>query len=137
MAYSKFSSDTKPGKTISSFHAISFLLFLHYSKRVYEVCCIHKYSGYTKLMDCLCISASYIGYIVAVTCFSSQVPIVHFRNIVLGCTLFLCGEYTNFYHHRILSNLRQNGSKKYVIPNAGLFQYVWCPHYASIFIVLF
>lgn len=57
-------------------------------------------------------------------------------NIVLGCALFIAGEFGNGYHHRTLSNLR----KKYrndvdpeftgrVLPVGGLFDKVSCPHY--------
>ncbi|KAI9264574.1 trans-2,3-enoyl-CoA reductase [Helicostylum pulchrum] len=158
LSYSKFATNIKPGKTISSFYGmlmiympsllvstfvfvidvyasltnrVSVLLFLHYLKRVYEVIFVHKYSGQTNALDCLKISTGYVGYLLAVTYFSCQVPQVSLLSASLGLVLFLSGEYINYYHHRILRNLRKGDSKKYVIPSEGLFQYVWCPHYVG------
>lgn len=34
----------------------------------------------------------------------------------------------NFYHHKLLADLRKN-SLDYFIPKGGLFDYVVCPHY--------
>ena len=49
---------------------------------------------------------------------------------MVGIPLFIIGESINFYHHAILAKLRPAGtSTGYVIPHAGLFRYVVCPHY--------
>ncbi|MBM6387627.1 MAG: hypothetical protein JSY10_27210 [Paenibacillus sp.] len=82
---------------------------------IQEVIYIHKYSGQTKALDCLQISTSYVGYLVAVTYFSYQVPQVSSFSALLGIALFLSGEYINYYHHCILSNLRKGDSKKYIV----------------------
>jgi very-long-chain enoyl-CoA reductase len=47
---------------------------------------------------------------------------------VLGIALFLFGIIANFYHHKLLADLRKN-SLDYFIPKGGLFERVVCPHY--------
>lgn len=46
-----------------------------------------------------------------------------------GVALFLLGIAGNFYHHLLLSKLRDKGNKGYKIPKGGLFRFVICPHY--------
>ncbi|KAK4511627.1 Chitin synthase, class 1 [Mucor velutinosus] len=62
---------------------------------------------------------------------SLNVPESNSKLALLGVVMFTVGEYTNFYHHLLLRNLRKNESKEYKIPSGGLFEYVWCPHYLS------
>ncbi|GAA5803065.1 hypothetical protein HPULCUR_008540 [Helicostylum pulchrum] len=88
LSYSKFATNIKRGKT---------------------------YSGQTNALDCLKISTGYVGYLLAVTYLSCQVPQVSLLSASLGLVLFLSGEYINYYHHRILRNLRKGDSKKYVV----------------------
>lgn len=47
----------------------------------------------------------------------------------VGVVLFLVGIIGNFYHHYLLSKLREKGDKRYKIPKGGLFRLVICPHY--------
>lgn len=47
----------------------------------------------------------------------------------IGVFMVLLGMLGNFYHHRLLSKLRQTGDKAYKIPRGGLFGIVVCPHY--------
>lgn len=47
----------------------------------------------------------------------------------VGIILFFVGIMGNFYHHNILSNLREKGDREYKIPKGGLFDLVICPHY--------
>jgi very-long-chain enoyl-CoA reductase len=72
-----------------------------------------------------------MSYLVIVNVFSNQIRQVNQTVFWLGFILFFIGEYINYYHHLILSQLRQDGSKKYKIPMGGLFEYMWCPHYVS------
>ncbi|CAJ1968785.1 unnamed protein product [Sphenostylis stenocarpa] len=46
-----------------------------------------------------------------------------------GIMTFVVGIIDNFYHHYLLSNLRENGEKEYKIPKGCLFEFVICPHY--------
>ncbi|KAF0907950.1 hypothetical protein E2562_022336 [Oryza meyeriana var. granulata] len=54
-----------------------------------------------------------------------------------GVVVFAIGVAGNFYHHRLLSQLRttkqdsdgDGGEKQYKIPTGGLFGLVTCPHY--------
>lgn len=47
----------------------------------------------------------------------------------LGVVIFLVGISGNFYHHYLLSKLREKGDKGYKLPKGGLFNLVLCPHY--------
>ncbi|MFS8005095.1 putative 3-oxo-5-alpha-steroid 4-dehydrogenase (NADP(+)) [Helianthus anomalus] len=47
----------------------------------------------------------------------------------IGLILFILGISGNFYHHNLLSKLRNNNEKEYKIPRGGLFDLVICPHY--------
>ncbi|ORE06566.1 hypothetical protein BCV72DRAFT_120882 [Rhizopus microsporus var. microsporus] len=112
---------------------VSVFILLHYSKRLFEVRFIHHYSGHCKLRDCFTIASSYVGLSVLVKIFTEQVPLSHVSPhlTLLGVVCFIIGECANFYHHVLLKNLRQGGSKEYKIPKHGLFEYVWCPHYLA------
>lgn len=47
-----------------------------------------------------------------------------------GVGIFLLGITGNFYHHYLLSKIRETtGDKEYKIPKGGLFNLVICPHY--------
>lgn len=46
-----------------------------------------------------------------------------------GIILFLIGVTGNFYHHYVLSKLRDKDDKGYKIPKGALFELVICPHY--------
>eukprot|EP00262_Sarcandra_glabra_P012399 TRINITY_DN3190_c0_g1_i1.p1 TRINITY_DN3190_c0_g1~~TRINITY_DN3190_c0_g1_i1.p1 ORF type:complete len:128 (-),score=9.61 TRINITY_DN3190_c0_g1_i1:74-457(-) len=47
----------------------------------------------------------------------------------IGIFMFFVGIGGNFYHHLILSKLRETGDSEYKIPKGGLFSLVICPHY--------
>ncbi|OAD06272.1 hypothetical protein MUCCIDRAFT_35128, partial [Mucor lusitanicus CBS 277.49] len=108
---------------------VSATIFLHYLKRVLEVLFVHRYSGQSKLKDNVLISASYFSFTSFIYYMSLSVPKSNSRLELWGLVMFIVGEYTNYYHHLLLRNLRKDGSKEYKIPSGGLFDYVWCPHY--------
>ncbi|KAK4435942.1 Steroid 5-alpha-reductase DET2 [Sesamum alatum] len=54
-------------------------------------------------------------------------PLVDFKYV--GVLVFLVGVVGNFYHHYLLSKLRDGNDKGYKIPRGGLFDLVICPHY--------
>lgn len=76
---------------------------------------VHRYSGQCKLKDNALISMSYFTFALLVYKLASNVPNPSSRITLLGITIFLTGEYTNFYHHLILRNLRKDGSKDYKV----------------------
>lgn len=76
---------------------------------------VHRYSGQCKLKDNALISMSYFTFALLVYKLATNVPNPSSRITFLGITIFLVGEYTNFYHHLILRNLRKDGSKDYKV----------------------
>lgn len=103
---------------------------IHFGKRCLEVLLIHKYSGPIDLLTVTQIAAAYslatflLGWLHEATL--QQIDWL----FVFGLGLFLFGEIFNFYHHKILADLRRDPQEKgYIIPTAGLFQYVTAPHY--------
>ncbi|KAF8395500.1 hypothetical protein HHK36_019446 [Tetracentron sinense] len=115
------------------FFLVSSALTIHYFKRVFEVLFVHKYSGGMGLDTVILISP---GYLI------STATIIYTQHLTrgvqeppldlkyLGVVLFLVGISGNFYHHYILSKLREKGGEKgYKIPQGGLFDMVICPHY--------
>ncbi|KAK4359874.1 hypothetical protein RND71_022103 [Anisodus tanguticus] len=114
------------------FMLLKFAVTIHFLKRVLEVLFVHKYSGGMVLGSVLLISSIY---------FSLAVVIIFIQHLTLGYTepevdlkyigllIFLVGISGNFYHHYLLSKLRDSKEKGYKIPQGGLFSVVICPHY--------
>ncbi|CAO3613135.1 unnamed protein product [Cunninghamella blakesleeana] len=129
LGYSKFTKSKTPlhQKKIPS----KLGMLLIYVPSLMEVLFVHRYSGQSVLQHVLIISSSYAGFSISQLYFTSLVPthLINKTEINLGILLFFIGEGINYYHHIILSNLRNEGSKEYKIPTDGLFQYIWCPHY--------
>ncbi|KAE8717897.1 putative Double-stranded-RNA-binding protein 4 [Hibiscus syriacus] len=105
---------------------------IHFFKRVFEVAFIHKYSGEMGIDSMIIISVSY--FFLSFSLIYTQLltlglpePSIDLKNP--GIALFLIGISGNFYHHYLLSKLREEGGKGYKIPRGGLFGMVICPHY--------
>ncbi|KAL2549121.1 3-oxo-5-alpha-steroid 4-dehydrogenase family protein [Forsythia ovata] len=114
------------------FMMLKFAVTFHFLKRDLEVLFLHKFSGFMVLDSVIIISVSYF------TAAASMIYLQHltlgFREPLvdlkyLGLLLFLVGICGNFYHHYLLSKLREKNEKGYKIPRGGLFSMVICPHY--------
>ncbi|KAI8098749.1 3-oxo-5-alpha-steroid 4-dehydrogenase-domain-containing protein [Halteromyces radiatus] len=110
---------------------VALFSLLHFVKRIYEVLFIHHYSGQSLFKDNITIACSYAGFSIIQLYFTSSVPKsrVNQFEILCGTLLYFFGEGLNHYHHLILADLRKDGSKEYKIPQGGLFNFIWCPHY--------
>eukprot|EP00928_Gymnodinium_smaydae_P048097 TRINITY_DN32136_c0_g1_i1.p1 TRINITY_DN32136_c0_g1~~TRINITY_DN32136_c0_g1_i1.p1 ORF type:complete len:260 (+),score=23.07 TRINITY_DN32136_c0_g1_i1:53-832(+) len=111
------------------------LLALHFGKRVFEVMCVHQYSGTMDGDFLVPISASYALTAALIAHQQRQIeaythPLAKV-SLGVGVGLALLGQLGNLYHHILLSKLRagKSASERYVIPVGGLFRYVTMPHY--------
>lgn len=114
------------------FYWICISIINNISYSTLQVLFVHKYSGGMVLGSALIISSSYIT-LVAV--------LIHLQHLIqeytepkidlkyIGLTISLVGICGNFYHHYLLSKLRDKQEKGYKIPQGGLFSMVICPHY--------
>lgn len=118
---------------------IGIMLVVHFLKRTLETLFLHKYSGGTDLATSISIGVYYTLVSIIINSFLVKVPTsLYDSNLCsLGIACFLIGQIGNFYHHYILSTLRNkddlngkdNGLKAYKIPSGGLFDLVVMPHY--------
>ncbi|CAM8961973.1 unnamed protein product [Rhodiola kirilowii] len=107
-------------------------LAIHFFKRILEVLFIHKFSSHVVLESALLISLSYClstATVIYAQYLSKDFPEPSIDLKYAGIVAFLIGICGNFYHHYLLSTLRDSGSKEYKIPQGGLFSLVICPHY--------
>jgi len=107
-------------------------VFLHFSKRCLEVLFVHKFSSQTNVGSLVFISSSYSS--VAGNLLFTQMKTIGLTPPSLdlkwlGLATYLVGVTGNGYHHWLLSQLRKDGSKGYVVPQGGLFSLLVCPHY--------
>lgn len=101
---------------------------LHFVKRTLEVLFVHKYSGYMQTFTFVIIVVTYalIGGMIS-SLNANPVPTMD-ALFYLGIVFFIVGEVGNYYHHRLLADLR-SGNTGYFIPRGGWFEYATCPHY--------
>jgi very-long-chain enoyl-CoA reductase len=116
---------------------VSFMIAVHFAKRVLECAFLHKYSGKMPLTTAVTIAAFY-GIIAMCAC--------HFAGMAepiqrsgpqsmlrwVSLLLFTIGLLGNFYHHYLLATLRQPGETTYKVPHGGFFDLlggVATPHY--------
>ncbi|KAJ4744735.1 3-oxo-5-alpha-steroid 4-dehydrogenase 2 [Rhynchospora pubera] len=115
-------------------------LGLHFLKRDLEVLFIHKFSGNMMIDSAIPISLTYFTHTVLIIVsqyFSTGMSEPEINLTYAGIVLFLVGITGNFYHHYLLSKLREKGDKTYKKPTGGLFNLVICPHYLFEIIDLF
>ncbi|PON54701.1 3-oxo-5-alpha-steroid 4-dehydrogenase, C-terminal [Parasponia andersonii] len=114
------------------FLLLNLALIFHFFKRIFEVLFIHKYSGGMAIDGTIFVSVSY-SLSTAMMIYAQHLsqdlvePSIDLR--FFGVVLFVIGIVGNFYHHFLLSQLRDKGEKVYKIPKGGLFGLVICPHY--------
>jgi len=103
-------------------------VMLHFGKRTLEVLFVHNYSGKIQPLTLVIIIAAYalMGGLISWLNVKS-IPSMDIL-FYLGIVFILVGEAGNFYHHKLLANLRdkQDG---YHLPRGGWFEYATCPHY--------
>ncbi|XAR53559.1 Very-long-chain enoyl-CoA reductase [Bertholletia excelsa] len=109
-------------------------LSIHFFKRIFEVLFIHKFSKGMDLSTASLVSAVYFAGSACMLFIQHLSQGIAEPSVDLkygGVLLFLVGISGNFYHHYLLSKLREkDGDKKsYKIPKGGLFNLVICPHY--------
>merc|ERR1712228_425551 len=123
----------------------AFMVFTHFSKRIFECFFVHKYSAKSHKLNLkglrlvLGISAGYATLSFGCMFYQNKAPREYNETRVkIGTAVWALGLLGNGYHHWILSTLRKDAKsvknvtdkkKKYSIPNGGLFGLVWTPHY--------
>ncbi len=101
---------------------------IHFGKRCLEALFVHKYSGPVDLATSLLIMSFYTIVAVGVA-YLNRWPLPAPNGLFwAGLGLFAIGIAGNFWHHKLLADLRREGSG-YAIPRGGLFEWVVCPHY--------
>lgn len=101
---------------------------LHFTKRALETLFLHKFSGTVDIKTAAMITFIYSTIAGAICFFNGQTIPAMDAWFYLGIVLFLVGEAGNFYHHKLLADLRKDRAG-YHIPQGGLFKHVACPHY--------
>jgi len=103
-------------------------VIFHFAKRTLEVLFVHKYSGNIQpftLVVMIIIYALMGGLISWLN--ANTIPAVDVL-FCAGIVLIVAGEAGNFYHHKLLADLRKK-EEGYHLPRGGWFEYATCPHY--------
>ncbi|KAL6647022.1 hypothetical protein ACP70R_014459 [Stipagrostis hirtigluma subsp. patula] len=113
---------------------LSAVLAVHFLKRLLEAFLVHRYSGCMPLATAVLVCSCYMFNTVTmiyVQYLSQGLPEPPVDLLYPGVLVFSVGIAGNFYHHYLLSRLRDGGGddKRYKIPRGGLFELVACPHY--------
>lgn len=131
---------------------VALLLSLHFAKRELEVFFLHRYSGGIPLPTAAMISTVYTITSSQYLYFAREASLSGFYATAgaraadagaLGVALFFVGQAGNWWHHKLLADLRgggdsgaggdraDKGAKKasYLVPRGGLFPLVAAPHY--------
>jgi len=113
----------------------TWLVALHFMKRVLEVLFLHSFSG-SPTEDLR--SSAIIGLFYAIQSWAYVKDGANASGALLtfGLACFCAGVLGNLWHHAILASLRRPGydaklvsSGKYKVPEGGLFGLATCPHY--------
>jgi very-long-chain enoyl-CoA reductase len=103
-------------------------LMVHFGKRTLEVLFLHKYSGNIQPMTFGIIVFAY-ALMAGMISWLNADPLNKMDALFyVGIASLLVGEIGNFYHHKLLADLR-TGKSGYHVPQGGWFEYATCPHY--------
>jgi steroid 5-alpha reductase family enzyme len=103
-------------------------IMIHFGKRTYEVLFVHNYSGAIQPLTFVVIVVTYSLIAGMITALNSVAVESIDALFVVGIVLFLIGQVGNFYHHKLLADLRKSKTG-YQIPHGGWFEKATCPHY--------
>lgn len=103
-------------------------LLFHFAKRVLESIFLHKYSGTATISATMFVAIFYSFVAGMISYLNAQTIPAMDGLFYAGLIFFALGEAGNFYHHKLLADLRKDADG-YHIPRGGLFEYVTCPHY--------
>ena len=103
-------------------------VMLHFTKRTLESAFVHKYSGHMQPLTFGIIVFTYALMAGMITGLNAKpIPAMDLYFYV-GVVFVLVGEAGNFYHHKLLADLRSDDGE-YHLPRGGWFDQATCPHY--------
>ncbi len=101
----------------------------HFAKRTLEVLFVHNYSGYMQTLTFVIIVITYALIAGMISGLNARAIAELDALFWVGMVLFVVGEVGNFYHHKLLADLRAEGDSDYHLPRGGWFEGATCPHY--------
>jgi very-long-chain enoyl-CoA reductase len=104
------------------------MVLVHFVKRTLEVLFVHKYSGHIQPLTFGIIVITYAMIAGLICALNTQALPQMDIFVYIGILLFVIGEIGNFYHHKLLADLRATGNG-YYMPRGGWFDKATCPHY--------
>jgi very-long-chain enoyl-CoA reductase len=104
------------------------MLAVHFIKRTLEVLFVHKYSGHIQPFTFVIIVVTYAMIAGMVSALNARALPNMDTLVYVGIVIFIVGEIGNYYHHKLLADLRAKNDG-YYLPHGGWFEYSTCPHY--------
>jgi len=103
-------------------------VIFHFGKRTLEALFVHKYSGNMQPFTLVIMIAIYalMGGLIS-WLNTKTIPAMDVL-FYAGIVFIVVGEAGNFYHHKLLADLRKK-EQGYHLPRGGWFEYATCPHY--------
>lgn len=113
--------------TVLQWIVLSAIIF-HFGKRTLEVLFVHKYSGNIQPFSLVIMIAVYALMGGLISWLNAKTIPTMDGLFYTGIVFIVIGEAGNFYHHKLLADLRKK-EQGYYLPCGGWFEYVTCPHY--------